>query len=105
MEAALVLRTHRVGAFPRRTSCLHLRTAGRIGRPTRLIRQGAITAILAGSERITKTDLDQIGQVVAEPGVAARFDKLAVHLGATVLIAARVAVPRRKRRPRVPPWQ
>ncbi|MFD7623982.1 hypothetical protein ACFV6W_45780, partial [Streptomyces sp. NPDC059802] len=60
VEAALDLRAHRPGTLPRHTAYLHQRTAGRIGSPTRLIRQAAITSILDGSERITRTSLDQI---------------------------------------------
>lgn len=39
---------------------MHERTAGRIGSLARLIRQAAITALLDGTERITKTTLDAI---------------------------------------------
>ncbi|MFD9196397.1 TniB family NTP-binding protein [Streptomyces phaeochromogenes] len=60
VEAALDLRAHRAGTLPRHTAYLHQRTAGRIGSLTRLIRQAAITAILDGTERITKTSLESI---------------------------------------------
>ncbi|MCX5426183.1 TniB family NTP-binding protein (plasmid) [Streptomyces sp. NBC_00257] len=60
VEAALDLRAHRAGTLARHAAYLHQRTAGRIGSLTRLIRQAAITAILEGSERITKTSLDQV---------------------------------------------
>ncbi|MGW2369905.1 TniB family NTP-binding protein [Streptomyces sp. NPDC001667] len=54
VEAALDLRAHRPGTLSRHASYLHQRTAGRIGSLTCLIRQAAITAILDGTERITK---------------------------------------------------
>ncbi|MBZ4323957.1 TniB family NTP-binding protein [Streptomyces huiliensis] len=60
VEAALDLRAHRPGTLPRHASYLHQRTAGRIGSLTRLIRQAAITSILDGTERITKTSLDAV---------------------------------------------
>ena len=60
VEAALDLRAHRAGTLPRHAAYLHQRTAGRIGSLTRLIRQAAITSILDGTERITKTCLDAI---------------------------------------------
>ncbi|MBD0742926.1 TniB family NTP-binding protein [Streptomyces sp. CBMA152] len=60
VEAALDLRAHRPGTLARHAPYLHQRTAGRIGSLTRLIRQAAITSILDGTERITKTGLDQI---------------------------------------------
>ncbi|MFF1915370.1 TniB family NTP-binding protein [Streptomyces sp. NPDC058239] len=60
VEAALDLRTHRAGTLPRRAAYLHQRTAGRIGSLTRPIRQAAITSILDGSERLTRTSLDQV---------------------------------------------
>ncbi|WDT90319.1 ATP-binding protein [Streptomyces sp. SCSIO-PteL053] len=60
MEGALDLRHHRTGTLPRLAPYLHERTAGRIGSLARLIRQAAITALLDGTERITKTTLDAI---------------------------------------------
>lgn len=60
VEAALDLHAHRAGTLARHASYLHQRTAGRIGSLTRLIRQAAITAILDGTERITKTSLETI---------------------------------------------
>ncbi len=60
MEGALDLRHHRTGTLPRLAHYLHERTAGRIGSLARLIRQAAITALLDGTERITKTTLDAI---------------------------------------------
>ncbi|WP_245600015.1 hypothetical protein [Embleya scabrispora] len=60
LEAALDLRAHRAGTLPRLAPYLHQRTAGRIGSLTCLIRQAAITAVLDGTERITKTSLDAI---------------------------------------------
>lgn len=60
VEAALDLTAHRPGTLARHAPYLHQRTAGRIGSLTRLIRQAAITAILDGTERITKTTLETI---------------------------------------------
>jgi hypothetical protein len=60
VEAALDLRAHRAGTLPRHAAYLHQRTAGRIGSLTRLLRQAAITAILDGTEHITKTALDAV---------------------------------------------
>lgn len=57
MESALDLRHHRPGTLPKLAPYLHERTAGRIAR---LIRQAAITALIDGTERITKTTLDAI---------------------------------------------
>lgn len=60
MEGALDLRHHRPGTLPKLAPYLHERTAGRIGSLARLIRQAAITALIDGTERITKTTLDAI---------------------------------------------
>lgn len=60
MEAALDLRHHKPGPLPQLATYLHERTAGRIGSLARLIRQAAITALIDGTERITKTTLDAI---------------------------------------------
>jgi hypothetical protein len=60
METALDLRRHHTGTLPRHASYLHQRTAGRIGSLARLIREAALTAILDGTERITKTTLDGV---------------------------------------------
>ncbi|WP_050987636.1 MULTISPECIES: TniB family NTP-binding protein [Streptomyces] len=60
MESALDLRHHRPGTLPKLAPYLHERTAGRIGSLARLIRQAAITALIDGTERITKTTLDAI---------------------------------------------
>ncbi|NYE39003.1 ATP-binding protein [Streptomyces fulvorobeus] len=60
IENHLDLQQHKAGTLPRHAPYLHQRTAGRIGSLTRLIRQAAITAIHAGTERITKTTLDTI---------------------------------------------
>ncbi|MEV8098864.1 hypothetical protein [Kitasatospora sp. NPDC085879] len=59
-ENALGLAAHRPGSLRRLAPYLHQRTAGRIGSLSRLIRQAAITAILDGTEKITKTSLDAI---------------------------------------------
>ncbi|MCW8384534.1 TniB family NTP-binding protein [Streptomyces justiciae] len=60
MERALDLNRHRPGSLPRLASYLHARTGGKIGSLSRLIRQAALTALLDGSERITKALLDTI---------------------------------------------
>lgn len=60
MEDALDLRAHRPGTLPRLAPYLHQRTAGRIGSLARLIRQAAITALLDGSERLTKASLEAV---------------------------------------------
>ena len=60
LEAALDLQRHRMGTLPRHASYLHQRTAGRIGSLNRLIREAALTAILDGTERITRTTLDSV---------------------------------------------
>ncbi|MFJ8478353.1 TniB family NTP-binding protein [Kitasatospora sp. NPDC094011] len=60
LEAALDLQRHRPGTLARHAPYLHQRTAGRIGSLSRLIREAALTAILDGTERITKTTLDGV---------------------------------------------
>ncbi|MFE1318335.1 TniB family NTP-binding protein [Kitasatospora phosalacinea] len=60
LEAALDLQRHRPGTLPRHAAYLHQRTAGRIGSLTRLVREAAQTAILDGTERITKATLDAV---------------------------------------------
>ncbi|AUY53599.1 ATP/GTP-binding protein [Streptomyces sp. CB01881] len=60
LETALDLQRHRAGTLPRHAPYLHQRTAGRIGSLNRLIREAALTAILDGTERITKTTLDAV---------------------------------------------
>lgn len=60
IESALDLRHHKRGTLPKLAPYLHQRTAGRIGSLARLIRQAAITALIDGTERITKTTLDAI---------------------------------------------
>ena len=60
MESALRLRHHRRGTLVRQASYLHRRTAGVIGSLSYLIREAAITAILDGTESITKGLLESI---------------------------------------------
>ncbi|MFH8520478.1 TniB family NTP-binding protein [Streptomyces gelaticus] len=60
MENALDLRRHRAGSLVRLAPYLHARTAGRIGSLARLVKQAAITALVDGTERITRTTLDQV---------------------------------------------
>ncbi|MFK0195880.1 TniB family NTP-binding protein [Kitasatospora sp. NPDC090308] len=60
MGKALDLQQHRPGTLVRLAPYLHERTAGRIGSLSRLLRRAAITAILDGSEKVTRTGLDAI---------------------------------------------
>jgi len=60
MEAALRLHRHQPGTLPGIGRYLHQRTSGMIGSLSHLIRAGAITAILDGSEAITTELLDTI---------------------------------------------
>ncbi|MEV7595664.1 hypothetical protein AB0O42_35935, partial [Streptomyces sp. NPDC089922] len=60
MENALDLDHHRPGSLARLAPYLHQRTAGRIGSLSRLLRRAAITAILDGTEKITRTAMDTI---------------------------------------------
>ncbi|MYT19290.1 ATP/GTP-binding protein, partial [Streptomyces sp. SID7760] len=60
LEASLDLNRHRPGSLVHLAPYLHTRTGGRIGSLARLLRQAAITAILDGTERITKTALDAV---------------------------------------------
>ncbi|MFE2285597.1 TniB family NTP-binding protein [Streptomyces sp. NPDC059443] len=60
MEPCLDLSGHRPGSLVRLAPYLHARTGGRIGSLARLLRQAAITAILNGTERITKASLDAV---------------------------------------------
>ncbi|MER8225621.1 hypothetical protein ABTZ58_34755 [Streptomyces sp. NPDC094143] len=54
------MRHRRPGTLPRLAPYLHQRTADRIGSLARPNRQAAITALLDGTERITKTTLHAI---------------------------------------------
>lgn len=60
MEAALLLRKHRPGTLGRQAAYLHRRTAGVIGSLSYLIREAAVTAILNGTEHISKDLLETI---------------------------------------------
>jgi hypothetical protein len=60
MEGALRLHHHQPGTLPGIDQYLHQRTGGMIGSLSHLIRAGAITAILDGSEAITRELLDGI---------------------------------------------
>lgn len=60
LKNTLDLQHHRSGSLVRLAPYLHARTAGRIGSLTRLIKQAAITALVEGTERITKTTLDSV---------------------------------------------
>jgi hypothetical protein len=60
MEAALRLHRHQPGTLTGLDRYLHQRTSGMIGSLSHLIRAAAITAILDGTEEITRTLLDGI---------------------------------------------
>ena len=60
LDAALRLHRHQPGTLPDLSNYLHQRTGGMIGSLSHLIRAGAITAILDGTEEITRTLLDGI---------------------------------------------
>lgn len=60
MEQALRLERHPVGGLARHAEYLHQRTAGAMGSLSHLVREAALTAILDGSERITKQLLQSI---------------------------------------------
>ncbi|MEW1583476.1 TniB family NTP-binding protein [Streptomyces microflavus] len=72
MDQALRLNAHREGALVRHAPYLHLRTGGRIGSLSALIREAAIAAILDGTEKITKAllndiELDQLAEHTLPP--------------------------------------
>lgn len=54
MERALRLRHHTEGTLSRHADYLHQRTGGVMGSLSHLIREAALTALLDGSEKITK---------------------------------------------------
>ncbi|MFG2371250.1 TniB family NTP-binding protein [Streptomyces sp. NPDC048504] len=60
LEATLRLHWHEEGTLVRLSKYLHQRTGGMIGSLSHLIRAAAITAILDGSERITRSALAAI---------------------------------------------
>ncbi|WP_343951017.1 ATP-binding protein [Nonomuraea longicatena] len=60
MEAALRLHQHRPGTLIELDRYLHRRTGGMIGSLSHLIRAAALTAILDGTEAITRSLLDSI---------------------------------------------
>jgi hypothetical protein len=60
MEAAVRLHRHQPGTLPGIDRYLHQRTGGMIGSLSHLVRAGAITAILDGSEAITRDLLEGI---------------------------------------------
>jgi hypothetical protein len=70
LEAALRLHDHRRGTLVALAAYLHSRTGGMIGSLSHLVRAAAITAIISGSEAITKELLDEIAlDYVAEGGL------------------------------------
>ncbi|MGV2919612.1 hypothetical protein [Streptomyces alfalfae] len=60
MEDTLRLHHHKPGSLAALHKHLHQRTGGVIGRLSHLIRAAAISAILDGSERITRRQMDTI---------------------------------------------
>jgi hypothetical protein len=60
LEAALRLHRHEPGTLPKLTRYLHQRTGGMIGSLSHLIRAAALTAILDGTEQITRKLLEGI---------------------------------------------
>ena len=60
MEEALRLYRHKPGSLATMDKYMHKRTGGMIGSLSHLIRAAAITAILDGSEEITRDLLDSI---------------------------------------------
>ena len=60
MEGALRLHHHEPGSLAAIDQYLHQRAGGMIGSLSHLVRAGAITAILDGSESITRNLLDSI---------------------------------------------
>lgn len=60
MEHTLRLHHHQPGTLVRLDRYLHQRTSGMIGSLSHLVRAGAISAILDGSEQLTKQLLDGV---------------------------------------------
>jgi len=60
LESALRLHRHTPGTLVRLDKYLHQRTGGMIGSLSHLVRAGALTAILDGSEAVTRPLLDNI---------------------------------------------
>ncbi|MFF9077212.1 TniB family NTP-binding protein [Streptomyces sp. NPDC014735] len=60
LEGALRLRNHRPGSLARQAAYLHRRTAGVIGSLSHLLREAAVTAIMDGTETITKSLLEDL---------------------------------------------
>ena len=60
LEEALRLRAHRPQTLLKLSGYLHDRTAGMIGSLSHLVREAALDAILGGSEKITRTGLDDV---------------------------------------------
>ena len=58
LEASLRLHRHRPGTLPQLARYLHQRTGGMIGSLLWLIRSAAIQAVIDGTEKITRQDLD-----------------------------------------------
>ena len=60
LDAALRLHRHQPGTLPRLSGYLHQRTGGMIGSLSHLVRAAALTAVMDGTEEITRKLLDGI---------------------------------------------
>jgi len=60
LDAALRLHRHQPGTLPRLSAYLHQRTGGMIGSLSHLVRAAALTAVMDGTEEITRKLLDGI---------------------------------------------
>lgn len=60
MEGTLRLHRHEAGTLVRHAKYLHQRTGGMIGSLSHLVRAAAISSILDGNERITRTTVDSV---------------------------------------------
>ena len=60
LDTALRLHRHRPGTLPKLGKYLHQRTGGMIGSLSHLVRAAALTAVMDGTEEITRTLLDGI---------------------------------------------
>ncbi len=60
LEDALRLHNHQPGTLLKLSPYLHERTGGMIGSLSHLVREAALTAILTGTEKITRAGLDAV---------------------------------------------
>ena len=84
LDAALRLHRHRPGTLPRLGKYLHQRTGGMIGSLSHLVRAAALTAILEGTEEITRKMLDGSIIAVSMPESTSLSVPVAENLGITV---------------------